>query len=360
MTEQVEYETVSVRKGEEFNESKLKDFLEEHFPDLHKEELNIKQFSAGHSNLTYLLTMGKWEGVLRRPPLGPVAPKAHDMKREFRILSEVHPLFDVTPKPYVFSEDEGIVGSPFFIMERKRGEVFDTSFPPHLDVTPELCKKISEEMVTKLVELHSIDHTKTSLHEISKPEHFMERQVHGWINRYERAKTSEIREVGHLTQWLIENVPENAESTIIHYDYKLNNSMFSDDLTSMVGLFDWEMATVGDPLADLGVAMGYWIQQDDPALLKYGLGKPPVTIMDGFYSRRQFIEKYAEKSGRDVNHIHFYLSFAYFKLAVIVQQIYYRFKMGQTSDDRFSGFDRFAESLITLGNQAAFNFREQI
>lgn len=358
MSENIGYETVSVREGEELNSTNLKSFLNEHFPQLLHEELTIKQFSAGHSNLTYLLKMGEWEGVLRRPPLGPVAPKAHDMKREYRILSEIHPLFGVTPEPYVFSDNERIVGSPFFIMERKRGEVFDTSFPAHLLVTPDVCRKISEEMVSKLVELHSIDYRKTTLHEISKPEQFMERQVHGWIKRYERAKTSEIREVKQLTHWLIKNVPGNAESTIIHYDYKLNNAMFSSDLKSMVGLFDWEMATVGDPLADLGVAMGYWIQNDDPELLKFGLGKPPVTIMDGFYSRRQFIEEYSRKSSRDVNHIHFYLSFAYFKLAVIVQQIYYRFKMGQTRDSRFSQFDRFAESLITLGNQAAFDRHE--
>ncbi|MGG1632693.1 phosphotransferase family protein [Rossellomorea sp. NRS-1567] len=358
MSEKTGYETVSVRQGEELNVTNLKHFLKEHFPNLLHEELSIKQFSAGHSNLTYLLKVGEWEGVLRRPPLGPVAPKAHDMKREFRILTEIQPLFGVAPEPYVFSDDERIVGSSFFIMERKRGEVFDTSFPPHLHVKPDVCRKISEEMVSKLVELHSIDHRKTTLHEISKPEHFMERQVHGWINRYERAKTSEIREVDQLTHWLVKNVPGNTESTIIHYDFKLNNAMFSSDLKSMVGLFDWEMATVGDPLADLGVAMGYWIQNDDPELLKFGLGKPPVTIMDGFYSRRQFIEEYARKSGRDVNHIHFYLSFAYFKLAVIVQQIYYRFKMGQTRDSRFSQFDRFAESLITLGNQAAFDRQE--
>ncbi len=358
MTERIEYETVSVRKGEELNVLHLQNFLIEHFPHLVQDELTIKQFSAGHSNLTYLLKMGEWEGVLRRPPLGPVAPKAHDMKREFRILSEIQPLFHVTPAPHVFSDQEEIIGSPFFIMERKSGEVVDTSFPPHLHVTPDICKGISDEMVSKLVELHAIDHTKTLLHEISKPEHFMERQVHGWIKRYERAKTSEIRDVDHLTQWLIKTVPTNTESTIIHYDFKMNNAMFSSDLKSMVGLFDWEMATVGDPLADLGVAMGYWIQQDDPELLKYGLGKPPVTIMDGFYSRRQFIEEYARKSGRDVNHIHFYLSFAYFKLAVIVQQIYYRYKMGQTKDPRFSQFDQFAKSLIILGNQAAFDFKE--
>ncbi|WP_153125114.1 phosphotransferase family protein [Peribacillus tepidiphilus] len=351
--EKVDRETIHVRQGEELNLPALKKFLYEQIEDLPMEELTIRQFSAGNSNLTYLLKIGEWEAVLRRPPLGPVAPRAHDMKREYRILSEIHPLYSAAPKPILFSEDESIVGSLFFIMERKHGEVFDTSFPEHITVTKELCERISNEMVDKLVELHSIDYKKTGLLEISKPERFMERQVHGWISRYERAKTSEITEVEALTSWLIKHIPKNHQSAVIHYDYKLNNSMFSRDLSTLIGLFDWEMATVGDPLADLGVAMGYWIEKDDPNLLKQGLGKAPVTVYDGFMTRKQFIEAYARKSGRDVSNMNFYLSFAYFKLAVIVQQIYYRYKKGQTNDQRFSKFDEFAKSLITHGSNVA-------
>jgi aminoglycoside phosphotransferase (APT) family kinase protein len=355
MIEKAELETIQVRKGEELNLTFLHTFLSKQIDDLTSGELSIRQFSAGHSNLTYLLKIGEWEAVLRRPPLGPVAPKAHDMKREFHILSEIQPHFSAAPKPILYSEDVSIVGSPFFIMERKIGEVFDTSFPRHLNVTKEDCLRLSNIMVNKLVELHSIDYKKTNLLEISKPENFMERQVNGWISRYNRAKTSEIKEVEQLMNWLMKNVPSKHEATIIHYDFKLNNSMFSHDLKEMIGLFDWEMTTIGDPLADLGVAMSYWIQNDDPDLLKFGLGKPPVTIREGFLTRNQFIEAYAKKSGRDVSNIHFYLAFAYFKLAVIVQQIYYRFKMGQTNDQRFAQFGQFAKSLILLGNQVAFN-----
>jgi aminoglycoside phosphotransferase (APT) family kinase protein len=354
MPEKIDFETIKVRKGEELNKELLHSFLKGKVNYLPDGELKIRQFSAGHSNLTYLLQIGEWEAVLRRPPLGPVAPKAHDMNREYRILTEIQPHFPAAPKPILFSDHEAVIGSHFFLMERKKGVVFDTSIPRHLNVQKEDCEKISKIMVNKLVELHSIDFTKTNLLKISKPEKFMERQVHGWINRYNRAKTSEVHEVEWLMNWLVKNVPLEHESSIIHYDFKLNNSMFSSDLNEMVGLFDWEMTTIGDPLADLGVAMSYWIQSDDPDLLKFGLGKPPVTIHDGFYTREQFIEAYAKKSGRDVSNINYYIAFAYFKLAVIVQQIYYRFKMGQTNDPRFAEFDQFAKAFITLGASVAF------
>lgn len=338
--------TIEVRSGEELNREKLQHFIRENIKEAPEGELQIRQFSAGHSNLTYLLQIDEWQAVLRRPPLGPVAPKAHDMKREYHILSSLHPYYEAAPKPYVFSEDEDIVGSPFFIMERRNGLVLDTEFPDGVTYTPELGRKISELMVDQLVNLHKVDYKKTKLVDMVKPEGFMERQVAGWIGRYERAKTDEVKDLDELTEYLKNNVPESAEPTIIHYDYKLNNAMFSEDFSEMTGLFDWEMTTVGDPLADVGAAMSYWIQADDPEILKKGLGKPPVTVMEGFFTRDEFIERYAQKSGRDVSSIDYYLTFAYFKLAVICQQIYYRYKKGQTQDQRFAHFNVFVENLI--------------
>ena len=338
--------TIPVREGEEIDLGKLHYFLQSSIDGLPEGELEIRQFGAGHSNLTYALKIGDWEGVLRKPPLGPVAPKAHDMEREFKILQAIAPVFPAAPKPYVFSDDTAIAGGPFFVMERRHGIVLDTEFPEGMEVTPEMAKRISEKMVDTLVALHAIDPSKTALAEMAKPEGFMERQVTGWIGRYERAKTDDIDEVEALKEWMLDNIPESQEPTIIHYDFKLNNAMFSDDFSEITGLFDWEMTTVGDPLADLGAAMSYWIQADDPELLKYGMGKPPVTVNEGFYSRDEFIRRYGEKSGRDVSQIDFYLTFAYFKLAVIVQQIYFRYKNGQTQDSRFANFDRFVKSLI--------------
>ncbi|WP_153721973.1 phosphotransferase family protein [Sporosarcina cascadiensis] len=338
--------TIEVRTGEELNKEKLQQFIREQISEVPDGELRIRQFSAGHSNLTYLLQIGKWEAVLRRPPLGPVAPKAHDMEREYTILSSLHSYFNPAPKPYVFSDDEDIVGSPFFIMERRNGMVLDTEFPDGVTYTPELGRKISELMVEQLVCLHQVDYKKTKLACMVKPEGFMERQVAGWIGRYERSKTDDVKGVEELTGYLKNHVPVSVEPTIIHYDYKLNNAMFSEDFSEMTGLFDWEMTTVGDPLADVGAAMSYWIQADDPEILKKGLGKPPVTVMDGFFTRDEFIQLYAEKSGRDVSSIDYYVTFAYFKLAVICQQIYYRYKKGQTQDKRFAHFNIFVENLV--------------
>ncbi|KQU10999.1 phosphotransferase family protein [Peribacillus butanolivorans] len=340
-------DTIPVRSGEELNLSTLEDFLRKNVLDLPNEPLELQQFSTGYSNLTYQLKMGEWEAVLRRPPLGPVAPKAHDMKREHHILSSINPYFQAAPEPILFSDDDSIVGSPFFLMERKHGVVIDSKFPEGVEPTSERCRQLSYVMVNQLADLHSIPYEKTGLAQISKPEGFIERQVHGWISRYERAKTDEIKEVGPLIDYLQKNIPQYSQTSIIHYDYKINNAMFNQNLSEMVGLFDWEMSTVGDPLADLGVALSYWTESSDPELIKFGLGQASVTTLDGFLTRQEFIEAYAVRSGRNVSNIDFYLTFGYFKLAVILQQIYYRYKKGQTNDLRFSKLGTTVKSLIT-------------
>ncbi|MCA0171962.1 phosphotransferase family protein [Bacillus sp. RAR_GA_16] len=338
------HDTIPVRDGEELDTKKLEDFIKKNINDLSDEPLFVEQFGTGHSNLTYQLSIGDWEAVLRRPPLGPVAPKAHDMQREFTILKELNPIFPLAPKPYLYNET--LLDAPFFLMERRRGIVLDTSFPEGVQPTEDLCRSISETMVDTLVDLHSIDYKKTNLADVTHPDGFMERQVHGWIKRYNRSKTDELPGIDELTNWMVSNIPQSQSPTVIHYDYKLNNAMFAHDYSEIVGLFDWEMTTVGDPLADLGAAMGYWLQQDDPEILKAGMGKAPVTVMPGFMSRDEFIHSYAKKSGRDVSQMNFYLTFAYFKLAVICQQIYYRWKMGQTQDERFRHLNQFVASLI--------------
>lgn len=338
--------TIPVRAGEELDYPALERFLRSRIGDLPSGELIVRQFGAGHSNLTYALQVDGWEAVLRRPPLGPVAPRAHDMEREYKILSALHPVFQTAPRPLLFSADESIIGSPFFVMERRHGIGLDTEFPEGIEPTKELGRKISEKMVDTLVTLHALDYTKTPLADMAKPEGFMQRQVEGWIERYERARTDDINGVEQLKDWMVTNIPVSQDPAIIHYDFKLNNALFSEDFSEMTGLFDWEMTTVGDPLADLGAAMSYWIQADDPDLLKHGLGKAPVTVLNGFYSREEFIKSYGEKSGRDISSMNFYLTFAYFKLAVIIQQIYYRYKKGQTQDPRFSHFDQFVRSLM--------------
>lgn len=348
-------DTIKVRKGEEISIEPLESFLRKNLSGIPFGKLEIEQFSAGHSNLTYLLKIKDWEAVLRRPPLGPVAPQAHDMEREYKVISYLDPLFPEAPKPYLFSSDTNIVGSTFYIMERKKGIVLDTELPKGLTYSKKIGRNISEQMVDLLVKLHNINYKETSFNQISSPKGFLKRQVNGWIARYERAKTENLNEVEQLKKWLEVQVPVSQEPTIIHYDFKLNNAMFSKDLSKIIGLFDWEMATIGDPLADVGAAMSYWIEANDPDLLKKVFEKPPLTTLDGFYTRNEFIESYANKSGRDMDNIQFYITFAYFKLAVICQQIYYRYKKGQTNDSRFAHLNKTANNLIKFALFTANN-----
>lgn len=341
--------TIPVRSGEELHHDRLEAFLRAHIPNLPDGAVHVTQFAEGHSNLTYALSIGDWEAVLRRPPLGPVAPKAHNMEREFTFLKEITPFYDAAPVPITYTGDTSIVGGPFFIMERKHGIVLDTSFPDHIEPEPALCRSISEQMVQRLAELHRIDYKQTGLVDITRPEGFLKRQVEGWISRYQRAATEDIPAAGQLMQWLQDHLPASKDTTVIHYDYKLNNAMFTEDLQNMKGLFDWEMATVGDPLADLGVALSYWIEASDPEAIKHALGGTPVTVHPGFYTRDEFLHEYSLKSGRDPEGIDYYFVFAYFKLAVIAQQIYYRYQNGQTTDARFASF---GQTVQTLMNEA--------
>ncbi|WP_252312384.1 phosphotransferase family protein [Sinobaca sp. H24] len=341
--------TIPVRSGEELNKDRLETFLRTHMEDLPTGTLHVTQFAEGHSNLTYALSIDGWEAVLRRPPLGPVAPKAHNMEREFTFLKEIKPFFDAAPDPLIYTEDTSIIGAPFFIMERKHGVVLDTQFPEQIEPDPDLCRHISTQMAERLADLHRIDYTQTGLMNITRPDGFLKRQVEGWISRYQRAATDDIPAADQLMKWLQTHLPDSKETTVIHYDYKLNNAMFTNDLRQMKGLFDWEMATVGDPLADLGVALSYWIEAEDPDEVKHALGGTPVTTLPGFYTRDEFMHQYSLHSGRDLAGVHYYFVFAYFKLAVIAQQIYYRYQNGQTSDPRFASFGRTVKTLMKEG-----------
>ncbi|MDV2883962.1 phosphotransferase family protein [Alkalihalophilus pseudofirmus] len=341
------------RTGEELNSSSLLAYLKKELKDLPEGDLVITQFQAGHSNLTYLLQIGDYEAVLRRPPMGPVAKRAHDMARESTVMAALAPHLSIIPRPLHFCSDPSIIGAPFFLMERKQGIVLDTEFPSDLEPTKELGHTISTQMVDRLVDLHAIDYKKTKLVDFTRPEGFLERQVHGWIKRYHQAKTDDHKGLEELTAYLADSIPASKDTTVIHYDYKLNNAMFSKDGQQMVGLFDWEMTTVGDPLCDVGVALSYWIESNDPDLLKRGFGKPPVTVNEGFFTRRDWVSEYAKKSGREVENIEYYLTFAYFKLAVIAQQIYYRYHKGQTNDKRFQHFNHTVQALILHGRHTA-------
>ncbi len=338
-------ETIEVREGEDFDLVAVERYMREHIEGLPEGDLEVRQFPSGASNLTYLVKIGDWEGVLRRPPLGPVPPKAHDMGRESNILMKLHDAFPLAPKPNFFCDDESVMDAPFYVMERREGVVVDDEFPEGVEPTEELCSGISRMVADTLVELHAVDWQGAGLGELGRPEGFLERQVKGWISRYEKAKTDEIKEVEPLTNWLAQDVPESPPATIIHNDYKLNNLVLNpEDLTEVRAVLDWEMTTIGDPLFDLAVSLSYWIEEDDSQELKEVL--PTVTDTPGFWTRKEFIDYYAEKSGRDLSDMHWYMVFGYFKLAVILQQIYARWHNGQTKDERFATFNERVKNLI--------------
>lgn len=347
-----EEETIVVRRGEEFDFQKVEQYLRQHISGIGEGSLQVRQFPSGASNLTYLLQIGEWEGVLRRPPFGPVPPKAHDMQRESSLLQKISPVFPLAPKPYFFCDDLSILGVPFYVMERRKGVVINDSFPAGAPPTEDLCRRISQTVVETLVQIHAIDWKVAGLSEFGYPEGFLRRQVKGWIERYFRAQTDEIPEVELLTRWLTEHIPESPTPTLIHNDFKLNNILLnSKDLAQPVAVLDWEMATIGDPLFDLGVSLSYWVTADDPPELQAVL--PTVTALPGFISRERFMELYAQKSGRNLSSMHFYLTFAYFKWAVIIQQIYVRWRRGQTEDERFASFGGRVRFLIQYAAQLA-------
>jgi aminoglycoside phosphotransferase (APT) family kinase protein len=344
-------ETIEVREDEDFDRAAAERYMREHIEGLPEGELEVRQFPSGASNLTYLVKIGDWEGVLRRPPLGPVPPKAHDMERESRLLMKLHEAYPLAPGPYFFTDDESIIGAQFYVMEHREGVIVDDSFPKGVEPTEELCRGMSQMVADTLIELHAVDWKEAGLEELGRPEGFLERQVKGWIKRYNEAKTEEIEEVESLTEWLSEGIPESPSATIVHNDFKLNNLVLNpDDLTEVRAVLDWEMATLGDPLFDLAVSLSYWFEPDDPQEIK---ALPTVTDTPGFWTRKEFIDYYAQKSGRDLSDMHWYMVFGYFKLAVILQQIYARWHKGQTKDERFADFDERVRNLILHAHELA-------
>ena len=330
-------ETIPIRSGEAFDFQKVEAYLRQHLQEIGEGTLVVKQFPSGASNLTYLLRIGAWESVLRRPPFGPLPPKAHDMERESHLLERIHPVFPLAPRPYLFCNDLDVMGAPFYVMERRKGVVINDAFPPGTQPTEDLCQRISYSAVETLAQIHSIDWQAAGLSDFGYPQGFLGRQVKRWIEAYFRAQTDDLPQIEPLTRWLAGHIPTDQSPTLIHNDFKLNNMLLSaDDLAHPSAVLDWEMATIGDPLMDLAITLGYWVNSQDPEEIRTIL--PTVTVLPGFISRERFMEEYARLTGRDLSAMHFYLTFAYFKLVVIIQQIYARWKHGQTEDARFAAF----------------------
>lgn len=324
-----------VREGEELDAAAIEDFLKSSVEGL-SGDIHIRQFPGGYSNLTYLITVGDREMVLRRPPFGTKVKTAHDMGREYRILKALRPVFPYCPEPLAYTEDESVMGCPFYVMERLKGIILRKDLPKGLSLSPDQMRQLCEKLLDVHVELHSIDVGKVGLDNLGKPEGYVRRQVEGWSGRYEKARTDNAPDLGALTAWIKEKMPPDSDSpAIIHNDYRFDNVVLDEnDPMKIIGVLDWEMATCGDPLMDLGNSLAYWVQKDDPAEMQVLRLMP--TDVDGALTREELAARYAEKSGRNVDNIDYYFCFGLFRLAVVAQQIYKRYHDGLTKDKRFA------------------------
>jgi aminoglycoside phosphotransferase (APT) family kinase protein len=323
-----------IRSGEEIDLTTLEPYLRNHFPES-TGALEVRQFPAGHSNLTYSLQLGSKELVLRRPPFGSKVKSAHDMSREFRVLSKLHAAYSPAPEVFLFCDDDSIIGVPFYVMQPVHGIILRRKLPHGLDFSAEKARLLSASFIDNLVRLHRVDYAAAGLADLGKPEGYLERQVRGWTERYHGSKTHDYLEVEKISTWMQEHLPSTAAVSLIHNDYKYDNVVLDpSDITKIVGVLDWEMCTIGDPLTDLGTALAYWVDQTDPQEIRENRWGP--TTEQGSFTREEFVDHYAQQTGCDVSHIAFYLAFARFKLAVIVQQIYFRYHQGLTKDGRFA------------------------
>lgn len=352
------HDTRPVRESEQLDWESLAAYLRARLPGVVGDDfeadapLTVEQFPGGHSNLTYLLHFGGRELVMRRPPFGPVAPRAHDMAREFRILEALHPVFPLAPRPFLLCEETEVVGSVFYLMERRRGLVVRSEEPPELEDRPAERRRASAALVDALADLHAVDVGAHGLESLGKPAGFVGRQVRGWAERWHRSQTDELAEMDALVPWLSERLTADpARPTLVHGDYKLDNVMLdAGDVGRVVGVFDWEMSAVGDPLVDLGILLGYWVHTatDDRRDTVSA-----VTNREGWFTREELLERYGARTGRDLSGVGFYEVFAVFKLAVVLQQIFFRYRRGQTDDPRFAALGERVEWLARIATRLA-------
>jgi aminoglycoside phosphotransferase (APT) family kinase protein len=345
-------DVIEVRPDERFDSARVAAYLRGRLPGS-EQPLAVRQFGGGHANLTYLLRFGEGvsavEYVLRRPPLGPVAPGSHDMAREHRALAVLWQAFPLAPRSYVLCDDASIIGAPFFVMERRHGVVVRGAIPACFGGGSDAVanRKLSEVVVEVLADFHAADPAKCGLDGIGRPDGFLERQVTGWTARWERSRVEPFALADELQKWLLDNLPGSPPPTLLHNDWRLDNmAVAGDDPGRCVAVYDWDMCTRGDPLCDLGTVLAVWYDPDEvPASLN-----PMPTMQPGFLRRAEAAALYGARSGRDLAGLPYYLVFGTFKMAVVLQQIYYRFHQGQTQDQRFAGMGEGAKALFRLAD----------
>ena len=331
----------NVRKGEELNEKELKAFLQkEELINDNTSDWKVTQFTHGYSNLTYLIEIENKEYVLRRPPFGAIK-RGHDMGREFKVQSGIQKAFPKVPHMYAYTEDEAILGCPFYIMEKVDGIILNVKEAKKRNVSADEFKTIANAWLDTFVALHNVDYKEASLEDLGKPEGYVERQVSNWGKQYLKAATDDVPAAEKVMKWMQEHQPKTYAHSLVHKD---------DSWTEVNAVLDWEMATLGDPMMDLGTSLGYWTMASDHPFVQQGIPSP--TIMEGNPGRSEIVELYAQKSGRQIDHLVFYYVFGLFKIAVIAQQIYYRYSKGLTTDPRFAQLNKAAELLCNLSLQA--------
>jgi aminoglycoside phosphotransferase (APT) family kinase protein len=322
--------------------------------------IEVLQFPGGHSNLTYLVRRAGDQYVLRRPPFGSKVKSAHDMGREHTVLSALAPVYDKAPRPIALCRDDAVMGCTFYLMERREGVILRKELPAGLTLEPATARRLCDLLVDALAELHAVDYVAAGLGGLGKPDGYVRRQVEGWTERYHGSRTDELPVVLEVAQWLAGHLPVDSGPALIHNDWKFDNVIFDESLTRVVGVLDWEMSTIGDPLMDLGTSVGYWIEPTDDQvlhMLRFGL-----THLPGMMTRLEVVDRYARASGRTLTDAAavFYYAYGLFKTAVVAQQIYYRYATGLTKDARFATFIHGVRALcdqaqraITAGTVAA-------
>ena len=335
---------IDVRPDERFDEARLEAWLRGKLPGADG-PMAVRQFGGGKANLTYQLKFASGaEYVLRRPPLGPVAPSAHDMGREYRVLSVLHRACEFAPRSWLYCQDESVIGAPFQVMTRCHGLVVREALPPPFAADPSAPRKMSAALVDALADFHTVDYAALGLSQLGRPQGFIQRQVDGWQRRWQRAKLEDDPRVDSIHDWLRARLPKSSANSLVHNDPKLDNTMFAaTDPARVVALLDWDMCTLGDPLSDLGALLTYWTQPDDPPGVR-AIAMMPAGEHD-FMTRDEIAQRYASRSGADIADIRFYHVLGIFRLLVILQQIYIRYRRGQTQDRRFASMGAAVEAL---------------
>ena len=338
-------EVIDVRPEERLDVARLEPYLREHLSDA-RGPFELRQFGGGHANLTYLVCFGEREYVLRRPPLGPVPERSHDMKREHAVLSKLYASFPLAPRSFHLCTDHDVIGSDFVIEERKEGIAIRRDLPEPLRGDAAFAQRLGNALVATLASLHRVDVAAAGLTELGHPDGYVTRQVSGWTGRWEAARTAGTADASGLVDWVRDHQPASPVATLVHNDFKLDNMLLdAADPAHITALLDWDMCTYGDPLMDLGYVLALWPQASDPPAFRLW-GMP--TWRDGFMTRERVVAAYADATGFDVSHARWYHVFNVFRFAAIIQQIYKRYDAGQTHDERFKEFGAQANALIEV------------